>query len=535
MRLLIALGGAAAAAPAMQAACVSPPSNLIGWWAANGSAVDSSAGNHPGTLQGRATYGAGESGLGFALDGNGSYMSAAPSSDWAFGTNAFSIELWANFAASGNRVLVSSDAGGGSNNKWIFWLNNGNLRLHVNNTAGNALDIGTATFNPTLNQWYHLALTRSGSNFTFYVNGAPLETNVAGVTIPDSGSALNIGSAENNYFMAGRLDEVSLYKKALSAAEVLSVFQAGIAGKCGASSAGAGVPYFTDFETGIGSEWGVPALEGGQPSVFTKFTGRLGNSSQSLVLTNLTPGQIYTAGFDLYIIDSWDGGGDQFDVSVDGNSVFHASFSNFGAQSYAGSPDEGQADYGFTQGYPDAIYRNLELSFTASNAVTVLTFTGLNLEALDNESWGLDNVGVRLKSSLPGTVVRTTTLPAANSTNAVALDYFTVSASHPLQTAAASAASSWILKSAGPDGTLGNGDDVAIPVTISIPGTGGRSVAFSISNPPLQPGHYRFQSVNTLVDTNSTAVPVFTRDFTIANPVAGAIEDSDNDSIATST
>ena len=539
--LLIATGIAGPSILAIRAAnCVSPPTGLTAWWSGNGTTADS-LGSHPGALQNRASFQPGEAGLAFALDGSGGYVSAAPSAAWAFDTNAFSIELWANFAAGGDRVLVSSDAGGGSNNKWLFWLTGGNLRFHVNNAAGNAVNIGSATLNPTLGQWYHLAVTRSGTNFTFYVNGAPFETNSAIVSIPDSGAPLTIGSAENNFYFSGLLDEVSIYNRALTAADIQSVFQAGAAGKCGAVAAGGSVPYFTDFESGTGPEWAVPGVNQDFPAIFSRFSGRFGNQSQTLVMTNLVPGQVYKLGFDFYVLDSWDGGSDIFDVGINGTSVFHESFANYngnppsGNQSYPGAPDEGRADFGFTQGYVDAIYRNIEISFTASNSVTAIDFTGLNLENLDNESWGLDNVSVLLASSLPAVAIRSTTLPGAGTSAAIAYDSFTVSASHPLDPATAIAASSWSLKSAGPDGTLGNADDVVIPLSASSPGPGGRSVSFSLASAPLQPGLYRFQSANTLLDTNNAAVPIFTRDFTIANPVAGAIENLDNDEIATAT
>ena len=46
-------------------------------------------------------------------------------------------------------------------------------------------------------------------------------------------------------------------------------------------------------------------------------------------------------------------------------------------------------------GYTDAIYRQRTLSFTATDATTVLRFADGGLEAgVDNESWGIDNVRV---------------------------------------------------------------------------------------------------------------------------------------------
>src|SRR5262249_9224972 len=147
--------------------------------------------------------------------------------------------------------------------------------------------------------------------------------------------------------------------------------------------------------------------------------GRFGNSAQTLTLTNLVPGTAYTLGFDLYIIDSWDGGSDLFNVRLNRANVFQQSFGQFGSQGYTGQPDEGRANFGFAPNWVDAIYRNIEINFVASNAATAISFYGLNLENIDNESWGLDNIGVRPSTELTNTFIRSSSLPVAGSTNSI--------------------------------------------------------------------------------------------------------------------
>src|SRR6185312_5928449 len=78
-----------------------------------------------------------------------------PDSDlWAFGTNDFSIELWANFNtvphncgfSVGNPydgIFISNDEGPGSNNKWWFALDDGGLDFHIN---GPAISHGNGVF-----------------------------------------------------------------------------------------------------------------------------------------------------------------------------------------------------------------------------------------------------------------------------------------------------------------------------------------------------------------------------------------------------
>src|SRR5581483_210482 len=50
--------------------CVAPPSGLVAWWSGEGNTLDR-AGTNTGVLLGNASYGTGEVGQGFSLDGMG--------------------------------------------------------------------------------------------------------------------------------------------------------------------------------------------------------------------------------------------------------------------------------------------------------------------------------------------------------------------------------------------------------------------------------------------------------------------------------
>jgi hypothetical protein len=303
------------------------------------------------------------------------------------------------------------------------------------------------------------------------------------------------------------------------------------------------VPYFTDFQSGVGPEWSLSNLESSETNYFTRFTGRFSNEAQTLTLTNLTVGQSYTVGFDFYAIDSWDGSysgtGDFFNVRVGTNQVFHETFSNFNGnppnnpQSFPYSPDEGRANFGFNASLVDAIYRNIEVSFVASNATVQITFQGQNLQDISDESWGLDNVSVRLTSDLAQTAIRSDTLPPASSTNSYAIDRFQITASRPLLLSSATNTANYALREAGANGAFGDGDDVLSALAPSF--ALGKTVTFTIGNAPLQPGKYRFETTTGLRDTNAAAVAVFTRQFVVANPAVGRIENTSNDTIGTAT
>ncbi|MHB8519117.1 MAG: FG-GAP-like repeat-containing protein [Limisphaerales bacterium] len=550
--MLCLLFGAAVPVSLRAVDCVSAPSGLVGWWAGNGNAKDTAGGND-GALAGDVSFLPGEAGLAFNFTGGGKSV-VIPDSAGLELTNQFTIEAWVNPATltddshGGGRGIVSKVGGSGGANGYQFGFYGGYTNLFGQfNTPGQAWPgyqvVAQLSTPLKTNAWVHVAWTYDQAAAMLYLNGVPVATNVIGPhPVATSASNLRISADDNgNLSFDGLIDEVSIYNRALTATEIQAIYNAGSAGKCAPiTSPGVTPPYLTDFENGVGPEWGVPVLNSSETLGFTLFSGRFDNTSQWLTLTNLVPGQSYTLGFDLYVLDSWDGNGgpDFFNVAVNGIQVFHETFSNYNGnppnspQSYPGQPDEGRANLGFTPSYVDAIYRNLEITFQASNTVSTIAFSGQNLQNVDDESWGVDNVGVRLTSSLTNTFIRSTSLPLAGSTNSVAIETFTISANSPLLAATVTNAANFTLREAGADGTLGTSDDASYTLTPSVPGPGGRSVAFAFPNAPLQPGHYRFQTTTGLQDTNSSPVPVFTRDFFIANPVGGVIETPGNDTLA---
>jgi hypothetical protein len=94
--------------------CITPPSGLVAWWPGDGNANDI-IGTNNGTLEGGVTFTSGEVGQAFLLNGVNGYIEAPQNTLWAFGTNDFSIELWANFATNQSATLICDTEGGGEN------------------------------------------------------------------------------------------------------------------------------------------------------------------------------------------------------------------------------------------------------------------------------------------------------------------------------------------------------------------------------------------------------------------------------------
>ncbi|UCF39035.1 MAG: LamG domain-containing protein, partial [Acidobacteriota bacterium] len=193
------------------------------WWPGDDTSLDIVTGVEA-TLQNGASFDAGVVGMAFDLDGQDQSVTMPDSRDWNFGTCDFSIMAWANARDLVAGIpLVSHDEGAGDQSKWIFWAPPwGGLTFHINSPATSGIDLVTFyDFQPELDRWYHFAVTRKHDLFVLYVNGLPVASATDSHKIPVAKAPLMIGQAEA-FPLNGLIDEVKIYRRALSAAEVRS-------------------------------------------------------------------------------------------------------------------------------------------------------------------------------------------------------------------------------------------------------------------------------------------------------------------------
>ncbi len=231
--------------------CAPVGAGLLGWWRAEANANDM-VGFHHGVLKGGAGFDSGEVGTAFDFNGSTAYVEVPDSDLWAFGATSFSLELWVNFASVKSpstinepaAIFVGNDEGPYDRKKWFFALGGNTLSFHVHNPGVSSVFLVRAPFTPALNQWYHLALVRNGNNFTVYSNGVAIGSEASAVVLPNANAPLTIGQGEGLFFTNGRIDELSIYGRALTPTELQAMYNAGSIGKC--------LPVFND---GIPDSW----------------------------------------------------------------------------------------------------------------------------------------------------------------------------------------------------------------------------------------------------------------------------------------
>ena len=223
-----------------------PTAGLISWWRGENNASDAIGSNH-GTATNGATYAAGRVSQAFAFDGANDYINVPDSA--SLQPTSLTLEGWFNFtSAAGNPHLMAKPVGTSFHDSFVIWLNGGTLRAGVGDGAGGGNGVGIP-FSPVLGQWYHIAFTfdNNAQRAALYLNGSPVGMVVAaGTVVYDNHPVLlgaDIDSGNMLNFFNGRIDEATIYNRALSAAEIASVYNTGSAGKTVTG------PYFNTADT----------------------------------------------------------------------------------------------------------------------------------------------------------------------------------------------------------------------------------------------------------------------------------------------
>lgn len=149
------------------------------------------------------------------------------------GPTAFDPTWNPNHPIVGNGTFPSGGGAGG----WILHIDTYDPGTYPGARL-NFSPMGTSTYiqGPviTAGAWYHVALTFDGTTYRLYVNGALVGSFAAGAALDGTGGAINIGWSQGHsgfvdFFTTwqGLIDEVALWSRPLTAAEVLSLYEAG--------------------------------------------------------------------------------------------------------------------------------------------------------------------------------------------------------------------------------------------------------------------------------------------------------------------
>ncbi len=213
-----------------------PTNGLVGWWPFNGNANDESGNGNNGTVNG-ATLAAdrfGNPGKAYSFDGVDDWIRCIQSGPT--GNPTISVNFWIKSTQStyGHIIGYGSNGGGGENFR-IYLGDNSCSQSIVFDTYDNAI----AKTNSLANIWDFYTVIYNGVNgsnvnsTTIYKNGVPLLSNCFFVNISNTNISNNYPITFGKYhgtiqtgFFNGLLDDIAIYNRALTPAEVQQLFLA---------------------------------------------------------------------------------------------------------------------------------------------------------------------------------------------------------------------------------------------------------------------------------------------------------------------
>lgn len=195
--------------------------NLVSYYKLDGNSNDAHGGRNGTDTS--MTYGAVKINNGGAFNGTSSSisMTAPPGL-----SGDFSLSVWASRSTnSAFRILYES---GNNLNYWRVGIDNLNQIIFTEDNIADYTFSGATMTNT--NQLYHLVFVKSGTgsnNITLYVDGTSVGTASAGSVATASGTA-RVGSlgGVSNYWN-NQIDELGIWSKALTGAEVTSLYNGG--------------------------------------------------------------------------------------------------------------------------------------------------------------------------------------------------------------------------------------------------------------------------------------------------------------------
>jgi glucose/arabinose dehydrogenase len=186
-------------------------------------ALDASGNNLSGTISGATRSSAGRFGGALSFDGVNDWVTVGAAAPLNL-TTGMTLEAWVYPTAPGaswRNVLIKERSNGEAYNLYAHTGGSGPVVYVVRATALNMPLDAAATGQLPLDSWTHLAATYDNSTLRLYVNGVQAGSRAVSGALATSSNPLRIGGNSIwGEFFAGRIDEVRVYDRALTAAEI---------------------------------------------------------------------------------------------------------------------------------------------------------------------------------------------------------------------------------------------------------------------------------------------------------------------------
>ncbi|MGC1376374.1 MAG: LamG-like jellyroll fold domain-containing protein, partial [Anaerolineales bacterium] len=225
--IITVYGNSVASPTATPIPTATPVTGPIALYTFDGNGNDTSGYGKNATVTG-GTYVTGKKGQAVNLNGTSSQYVTLPSGVVANLGN-YTVTAWVKLTAVSTWARLF-DFGNDTNTYMFFAPSSGsNARFAITNSGNGSEQQLNRSSVLTTGAWIHIAITRNGNTGTLYVNGASVATNTSMTLSPASlGATVNnwIGRSQfsGDPYLNGAIDEFRIYNRALSAAEISTLY-----------------------------------------------------------------------------------------------------------------------------------------------------------------------------------------------------------------------------------------------------------------------------------------------------------------------
>lgn len=205
-----------------------PTEGLVAYYPFSGSAADASGNGHDGTVSG-ATGTADRNGIAdaaYAFNGTDASISVPHHADFDFtGTDSMTISFWCRPVSISKKggILAKCDPTGTSSSNYCIvpgYYSDGKFDCIFGHYGPS--DYVSSAASVALNTWQHVAVVYTLKTVTIYIDGTLDNSGSISLDPATNTGALIIGNDADgaSEFFNGAIDDIAIYSRALSAAEI---------------------------------------------------------------------------------------------------------------------------------------------------------------------------------------------------------------------------------------------------------------------------------------------------------------------------
>lgn len=187
--------------------------SLVAYWKAEDTSEEINS--HTLTNVGSATFTSGKHNNAFTMNGSNQYFHTPDSANFHFGTGDFTISSWVNFSSAPASLTVCGQWDNSQNSFLFLPAPSQSLLYFLYSTDGSNSTSVTYAWSPSTSTWYHVLVSRIGTNLRAYVDGSEIGSahNISTSDLHNSTDTLFVGSHNSGVEpFPGQMDEPSIWK-----------------------------------------------------------------------------------------------------------------------------------------------------------------------------------------------------------------------------------------------------------------------------------------------------------------------------------